>query len=126
MSVQTSLRGYSEKDVSSLLGLPVRQIRSYARDGLLSEGGGMLSFEDVVLLRAVKKLVDSDVAPRRVRPVSNPLPPAPMVLDWRLTQLAVSNQTGRPWAAEENLLRYALGATPRLRAKASRSPSGVA
>jgi len=65
--VQTSLRGYSEKDVSSLLGLPVRQIRSYARDGLLSEGGGMLSFEDVVLLRAVKKLVDSDVAPRRVR-----------------------------------------------------------
>ncbi len=70
MTVQSSIRGYSERDISGMLGVSVRQIRSFAEDGLFSSAptdDGLLSFEDVVLLRAAKELVDSHLSPRRVR-----------------------------------------------------------
>lgn len=67
MSVQTSLRAYAERDVSALLGLSVRQIRSCAREGFVSDKNGLLSFEDLVLLRTVKRLFDAEVSPKRVR-----------------------------------------------------------
>ena len=72
MTVQSSLRGYTERDVSSLLGFSLRQIRSFTADGLFESAGendGLLSFEDVVVLRAAKGLVDESVSPRKVRSI---------------------------------------------------------
>ena len=72
MTVQSSVRGYTARDVSSLLGFSVRQIRSFTSDGLfesVEENDGLLSFEDVVVLRAAKGLVDESVSPRRVRSI---------------------------------------------------------
>jgi tetratricopeptide (TPR) repeat protein len=72
--VQEPLRAYSEREVSSLLGLSTRQLRQCVRDGLLSchdDRGRDLrfTFEDLVLLRAAKALVDARIPLRRVRTV---------------------------------------------------------
>ncbi len=64
--------GYTSAEVARLLGLSVGRIRSYVRAGFLAPdrvGRGRLrfSFQDLVLLRAAKELVEKRVAPRRVR-----------------------------------------------------------
>lgn len=63
---------YDAKNVAKLLDLSVGQVRSYARDGLLRPGRGprgeyRFSFQDVVLLRTAKGLLDASVPPRKVR-----------------------------------------------------------
>ena len=74
MSVESSLAAYSEGEASSLLGLSRLQIRQCAKEGLLSchvdadvDGERCFSFEDLVLLRAAKGLLEARVSPRRVR-----------------------------------------------------------
>ena len=70
MTIQSSLRGYTERDVSNLLGFSVRQIRSFAADGLfegVEESDGLLSFEDVVVLRTAKGLVQERFSAQKVR-----------------------------------------------------------
>lgn len=72
MIVQEPLRAYSEREVSQLLGLTSRQIRQCVRDGLLScpadeRRDFRFSFEDLVLLRSAKSLIDAAVPLREVR-----------------------------------------------------------
>ncbi len=62
--------GYSTREVSELIGLKPHQVRHYVRRELLTPDRGergefRFSFQDVVLLRAAKGLLDSDVTPRR-------------------------------------------------------------
>jgi tetratricopeptide (TPR) repeat protein len=64
--------GYTSRQVAALVGLPMAQVRAFVRDGFLSpprdEGGRLrFGFQDLVLLRAAKALVDHDISPRRVR-----------------------------------------------------------
>jgi tetratricopeptide (TPR) repeat protein len=64
------MTGYATRDVSELIGFKADQIRHYVRRGLLSPQRGehgeyLFSFQDVVLLRTAKGLLDSQVTPRR-------------------------------------------------------------
>jgi tetratricopeptide (TPR) repeat protein len=62
--------GYATRDVSELIGMNADQVRHYVRRGLLTpERGGhgeyRFSFQDVVLLRTAKGLLDAQVSTRR-------------------------------------------------------------
>jgi tetratricopeptide (TPR) repeat protein len=62
--------GYTSRDVAAMLGLSVREVRSYA--GFLSSGRDergeyRFTFQDLVLLRTAKELVASRVPPARVK-----------------------------------------------------------
>ncbi|HXU68796.1 MAG TPA: tetratricopeptide repeat protein [Polyangia bacterium] len=64
--------GYSAEDVAKLLGVSVRQVRSYVRDGFLApavadDGTPRFSFQDVVLLRTAAGLTAARIAPARVK-----------------------------------------------------------
>lgn len=66
------MRGFSTREVAEVLGLPTSTILAWARSGLLTpergpKGTYLFSFQDIVLLRAAKELLDSDVPARRVR-----------------------------------------------------------
>lgn len=66
------MKHYSVRDVSALLGLSAAQVRSYAGSGFLSvergpRGEYRFSFQDLVLLRAAKGLIEAKVPPRRIR-----------------------------------------------------------
>lgn len=67
-----AVRGYSTRDVAALLGLSVEQVRSYVRAGFLSpllgsRGEYLFSFQDLILLRTAKGLLEAQVPPRRIR-----------------------------------------------------------
>ncbi len=64
--------GYTTREVADVLGLPPSRIRSLARQGFLDpvsgpERGYRFTFRDIVLLRAVRDLLDADVSPRAIR-----------------------------------------------------------
>ncbi len=64
------MTGYATRDVSELIGFNADQVRHYVRRGLLTpERGGRgeyrFSFQDVVLLRTAKGLLDAQVSSRR-------------------------------------------------------------
>ena len=64
--------GYTTHDVSKLLGLTPRQIRSLVAEEFLqpntaTDGDSRYSFQDIVLLRAAKGLHESNIPPRRIR-----------------------------------------------------------
>jgi tetratricopeptide (TPR) repeat protein len=66
------MKSYSTADVSRLIGLRQRQVRSYARGGFLRPGRGprntyRFSFQDLVLLRAAKSLADARISGWRIR-----------------------------------------------------------
>ena len=66
------MRGYTTREVGEVLGLPTSRIRSWARSGLLTPQRGprgeyVFSFQDIVLLRTARELLDKDVPARRVR-----------------------------------------------------------
>ena len=61
---------YSTREVSELIGLKPHQVRHYVRRDLLHPGRGdrgefRFSFQDVVLLRTAKGLLDANITPRR-------------------------------------------------------------
>lgn len=63
--------GYATRDVAALLGLSVAQVRSYVRSGCLSPAQGArgehrFSFQDLILLRTAKGLLESRVPHRRI------------------------------------------------------------
>ncbi|HVR99036.1 MAG TPA: tetratricopeptide repeat protein [Thermoanaerobaculia bacterium] len=67
-----ALSGYSTRDVATLLGLSIEQVRSFVRDGFLSPGQGArgeyrFSFQDLILLRTAKGLLAARVPHRRIR-----------------------------------------------------------
>jgi hypothetical protein len=64
------IAGYTTQEVSTLIGLKPHQVRHYVRRELLSPDRGdkgeyRFSFQDVVLLRTAKGLLDSAITPRR-------------------------------------------------------------
>src|SRR5207253_5993923 len=64
--------GYSAQDVAKLIGVSVRQVQSYVRDGFLApavgdDGTPRFSFQDVVLLRTAAGLTAARIAPSRVK-----------------------------------------------------------
>jgi tetratricopeptide (TPR) repeat protein len=64
--------GYTTQDVAKLLGVSVRQVQSYLRDGFLvpaldDDGTPRFSFQDVVLLRTAAGLTAARIAPARVK-----------------------------------------------------------
>ena len=66
------MRGYTTREVADVLGLPTSTILSWTRSGLLTPARGargayVFSFQDIVLLRAARELLDGDVPARRVR-----------------------------------------------------------
>jgi tetratricopeptide (TPR) repeat protein len=66
------LKGYTTHDVSRLLGLPVAQVRAFARDGFLAASRGpgrelRFSFQDLVILRTAKGLAAARIPTRRIR-----------------------------------------------------------
>jgi tetratricopeptide (TPR) repeat protein len=88
--------GYSTADVGALLGLSVAQVRSYVRAGFLSPAQGSrgehrFSFQDLILLRTAKGLVQARVPHRRIvlalRNLREQLPP-----DRPLTGVRISAQ----------------------------------
>ncbi len=65
------MKGYSTKEVADLLGLSPRQVRDYARSGVLDPERGpgnhyRFGFQDLVLLRTAKGLMDVAVPQRRI------------------------------------------------------------
>jgi tetratricopeptide (TPR) repeat protein len=65
------MMGYTTRDVASLLDLPQRRIRAYARSGLITPARGprneyLFSFQDLVLLRAAAELSRANVPVRRI------------------------------------------------------------
>lgn len=68
------MKAYTVKDVARLLDVPPGQVRSFARTGLLEPERGprgelRFSFQDLVVLRTTKGLVDSKVPQRKLRRV---------------------------------------------------------
>ncbi len=66
------MTGYTAREVAEILGLSVRQVRSYARSELLSPRRGprneyRFSFQDIVVLRAASELLKARVHPRKVK-----------------------------------------------------------
>lgn len=72
MKRPASLDGYTTREVATLLGLSVGQVRSWVRAGFLSprrgpRGEHRFSFQDLVVLRAAQGLTAARVPRRRVR-----------------------------------------------------------
>lgn len=70
-SGQTRLGGYNTREVADLIGFRPSQVRHYVRRGLLDPLRGSNSeyrfrFQDIVLLRTAKGLLEAEVAPRKV------------------------------------------------------------
>lgn len=66
------MTGYTTRQVAEILGLSEERVRSFARAGLLEPGRGpgnalRFTFQDIVLLRAARELLEREVPARRVR-----------------------------------------------------------
>ena len=66
------MKGYTTREVAEVLGLSTSKILSWTRSGLLTpqrkaSGAYLFSFQDIVLLRTARDLIDQDVPARRVR-----------------------------------------------------------
>ena len=64
--------GYSSREIAKLLDLPVSRVRSYAQAGLVTPRRGprneyRFSFQDLVLLRTARDLLERRIPPRKVR-----------------------------------------------------------
>lgn len=111
------MKGYTTGDVHNLIGLTPRQIREYGRSGVLEPDRGpgnryLFSFQDLVLLRTARELLDADVPQRRIlralRHLKKRLP-----TDRSLTELRIAAEgedvvvydEGRAWDPESGQLR---------------------
>jgi len=66
------MRGYSAREVSSILGLSIAQVRAYVRAGFLRPARGergalRFSFQDLLILRTAQGLVAAKIPERRVK-----------------------------------------------------------
>lgn len=111
------MKGYTTRDVENLLGLTVRQAQEYGRSGVLDPDRGpgdryLFSFQDLVLLRTAKALLESDVPHERIlralRRVKDQLP------DRSLTEVRIAaegddvvvHDQGRAWDPESGQLHF--------------------
>jgi tetratricopeptide (TPR) repeat protein len=66
------MKGYTTREVAEVLGLPTSQILSWTRGGLLTpqrgpRGAYLYSFQDIVLLRTARALLDEKLPARKVK-----------------------------------------------------------
>lgn len=131
--------GYSTREVSEVLGLPVSTILSWARAGLLDprrgpRGAYFFSFQDIALLRQARELLASDVSPRRLRraleTLREQLPPGRPLSALHLTSLGgavMIREGGRIWEAGSGQMQLALAepgtADPRRSGKRDPAPA---
>jgi tetratricopeptide (TPR) repeat protein len=72
VAIFQAMTGYTTRNVAEILGLTEERVRSFVRDGLLEPqrgpgNGYRFAFQDIVLLRAARDLLDQDVPARSVR-----------------------------------------------------------
>jgi tetratricopeptide (TPR) repeat protein len=65
------MKAYSTREVAELLGLDIARVRALMRSGVVTPqrnnaGHAAFSFQDLVLLRTAKGLIDAKVPPRRI------------------------------------------------------------
>ncbi len=112
------MRGYTTRDVEKLIGLTRRQTRAFGRSGVLdprrtAANHYLFSFQDLVLLRTAKELLDADVAQPRIlralRTLKEQLP-----RDRSLTEVRIAaegddvivHDEGQAWDPESGQLRF--------------------
>ena len=103
------MKGYTTRDVASLLGLTEGQIRSYARAGFFTPSRGprneyLFDFQDLVLLRTAAALVQARVPSRRIAQalatLRDELPQGRSLSELRITAAGddiVVSDGGTPW-----------------------------
>lgn len=106
------MKGYTTRDVASLLGLTEGQIRSYARAGFFTPARGpqneyRFDFQDLVLLRTAAALVQARVPKRRIAralaTLREELPRGRSLTELRITAVGediVVSDGGAPWEPE--------------------------
>ena len=111
------MRGYTTRDVEELLGLSRRRAREYGRSGILDPDRGpgdryLFGFQDLVLLRTAKALLDADVPHRRIlralRKVKDQLPDDRSLTEVRIAaegEDVVVHDEGRAWDPESGQLQ---------------------
>lgn len=112
------MRGYTTRDVQKLVGLTLRQTQEYGRSGILEPRRGpghryLFGFQDLVLLRAAKALIDADVPQRRVLRALRRLK-AQLPTDRPLSEIRIAAQgddvvvydQGRAWEPESGQLHF--------------------
>lgn len=112
------MRGYTTRDVAGLVGLTTRQVQEYGRSGLLDPdrdhaGRYLFSFQDLVLLRTAKALLDARLPQRRIvrslRKLKGQLPTGRSLTEVRITadgDDVVVTDNGRSWAPDSDQLRF--------------------
>ena len=112
------MKGYTTRDVENLIGLSRRHVREYGRSGVLDPDRGpgnryLFSFQDLVLLRTAKELLDEEVPQQRIlrslRRLKEQLP-----RDRSLTELrigaegddVVARDEEQAWNPESGQLRF--------------------
>lgn len=114
---RVQMTGYSTSEVSDLLGLKPHQIRRCVRNALVTPDRGgrgefRFGFQDVVLLRTVKQLLDSSVSSRRAArcllKVRDRLPDAKSLSGVRVFaqgNAVMVSEESRVWEAETGQVR---------------------
>lgn len=112
------MKGYTTAEVAALIGLTARQAREYGRSGILDpardeRGRYLFSFQDLVLLRTAKALLDARVPQRRILRSLERLK-AQLPTDRSLTAVRIASEgdevvvhdEGRSWEPESGQLRF--------------------
>lgn len=112
------MKGYTTRDVENLLGLTRRQAREYGRSGVLDPDRGprnmyLFSFQDLVLLRTAKELLEAEVPQQRILRALRRLKEQ-LAGDRSLTELriaaegedVVAHDEGRAWDPESGQLHF--------------------
>lgn len=112
------MKGYTTRDVENLLGLTRRQAREYGRSGVLDPDRGpgniyLFSFQDLVLLRTAKELLEAEVPQQRVlralRHLKDQLPDDRSLTELRIAaegEEVVVHDDGRAWEPESGQLQF--------------------
>lgn len=111
------MRGYTTGEAARLVGLTERQTREYGRSGILDaerddRGRYTFTFQDLVLLRTARSLLDASVPQRRIlrslRRLKEQLPSDKSLTEVRIYAEGddvVAHHRGRAWDPESGQLR---------------------
>lgn len=112
------MKGYTTRDVEALIGLSVRQAQEYGRSGILDPDRGpgdryLFSFQDLVLLRTARELLDARVPQQRIlrslRKLKEQLPRGRSLSELRIAaegENVVAYDDGTAWNPDSGQLRF--------------------
>jgi tetratricopeptide (TPR) repeat protein len=116
------MKAYSTREVAELLGLSPARVRALARSGIVnpqldSKGRASYSFQDLVLLRTAKGLIDANVPARRINkalqalasqlPTDRPLSAVRVQIDGDRVIVRDSNSSWEP-ESRQTLLDFSI------------------